>query len=122
MGESLNPKIIPTAGRVVYYKLSQQDAEQINKRRDDASRNLTKIKEESIGYQAHVGNTTKEGDICVMIVTAVWSDTCTNGKVLLDGNDDFWATSCNQGELPGNWDWMPFQKASALNSQSAVKI
>lgn len=112
-------KIIPTKGRVVYFKLSQQDADAINKRREDVSRNLETIRESSVGYQAHIGNPVQAGEICVMIITAIWSDDCINGKVLLDGNDDYWATSVNRGEGEHQWDWMPFQKASASNSQSA---
>jgi len=44
------------------------------------------------------------------LVTAVWSPTLVNLKVMLDGNDDLWVTSRPQGEKPGYWDWMPFQK------------
>ncbi len=102
--------LTPTKGRIVLFKLSAEDADSINKRYDDASRNLQSIRENSNGYQAHFGNRVKAGDQCVMIVTAIWSDTCINGKVLLDGNDDLWVTSVNKGEGEHQWDWMPFQK------------
>lgn len=106
------PVVKPTVGRIVYYKISAQDAEEINRRRDDFNANKaeTKLENWQKGAQAHVGNAVSEGQIYAMIIVAVWSDECINGKVFLDGNDDFWALSRNKGEGNGNWDWMPFQK------------
>ncbi len=39
------------------------------------------------------------------MIVRVWSDTCVNLKVLVDGNFDFWVTSASQGDGPRNWNW-----------------
>jgi hypothetical protein len=39
------------------------------------------------------------------IITAVWSDTCVNLKVLLDGEFNLWVTSAPQGEGARQWSW-----------------
>ena len=101
-------KIIPTVGRIVYYKLSTQDAEEINKRRSDYAQNDKSVW--PMGAQAHVGNHVEAGEIVPMIVVAVWENELVNGHVFLDGSDTLWVTSRPKGEEPGNWDWMPFQK------------
>ncbi len=111
------PKIVPTVGRMVYYKLSQQNAESINKCLYDAQQNMEKIRADSLGYQVHVGNEAKEGQVLPMTIVAVWSDTCINGKVFLDGNDDLWVTSVVLGEDNGQWDWMPYQKGQAKKTE-----
>lgn len=39
-------------------------------------------------------------------IVAVWSDTCVNLKVQVDGNhSDLWITSSTQGDKEGNWNW-----------------
>lgn len=98
--------MIPTPGRIVEYTLSAQDAEQVNKRRVDAQRNLPKIREDSIGYVLHVGNSVAEGDNYPMVIVRCWGDTeqsSVNGQVLLDGADTLWATSVSQGDGPRHW-------------------
>lgn len=39
------------------------------------------------------------------IITAVWSDTCVNLKVILDGENNLWKTSAPLGELENQWSW-----------------
>lgn len=81
-------KIIPTVGRVVYYKPTEKDP-------------------------FH-----NSAEILPAIITAVFSDEMINVKVINDGDQDFWKTSIKIGQEKGQWDWMPFQKQSASNSQS----
>lgn len=100
--------MIPTAGRIVHYTLSEQDAEQINKRRKDAAANRTQIAEDAIGYVAHVGNVAEVGQVFPMLITRAWGDTpasCVNGQVFLDGNDVLWATSVAVGDGPRTFAW-----------------
>lgn len=97
----------PTIGRIVHYKLTNIDAEQINRRRvaQPASPEWPK------GAVAHSGNSVSEGDVFPMIITRIFDPetkgSAVNGQVLLDGNDTFWATSRKEGDEAGNWFWPP---------------
>lgn len=78
----------PTIGRIVHYFPTQ--AEQ------DALRLL--------------GN--NASSVMAAVVVAVWSPTCINAKVLVDGkNPDLWKTSINKctgatiEDKSGKWDW-----------------
>ena len=101
--------MIPTPGRTVEYTLNFHDAEAINRRRKDTTRNIAKIREDALGYVAHVGNDVREGDTYPMVIVRVWGgdspteQTAVNGQVLLDGTDTYWATSRNQGGAAGQW-------------------
>lgn len=101
---------IPTIGRVVHYRLSTQDIEQINRRRTNSKSIADRIPENRwpAGAQAHIGNEAKEGDVFPMLIVKCWGDTATssvNGQVFLDGNDVFWATSRSVGNQPGTFSW-----------------
>lgn len=98
----------PTIGRIVRYRLTAADAEKINKRRRDAFEHITEHRERADGSQVHVGNRASEGQEVVMVIVAAHGDqpdSYVNGKCLLDGNDDYWATSVKVGEGPGTWSW-----------------
>ena len=92
---------------IVNYKLSAENAEHINRRRTTSVSIAARIKEKiwPIGAQAHIGNESREGQILPMVIVGIWSDTCVNGQVFLDGNDSFWITSAQQGNAPGNWNY-----------------
>ncbi len=98
-----------TIGRIVRYILSEQDAEQINRRRVAG---VGHGENWPAGAQAHVGNQVVAGDEVPMIVTAVFegSSPSVNGKCFLDGNDSFWATSRPEGTGRGMWSWPVRQK------------
>lgn len=111
---------IPTVGRIVHYRLSADDAVQINRRRTTSSAIASRIKQSVVdqdggfvtgwplGAQAHIGNEAKEGDVRPMLIVQTWGDTptsCVNGQVFLDGNDVLWATSVSVGEGPRTWSW-----------------
>ncbi len=103
-----------TPGRIVLYVLSEQDAEEINRRRT----NPESIRERHVrgvwpaGAQAHIGNPVEPGQTYPAIVVRVWDaggdiNPAINLKVLLDGNDDYWARSRLPNELKteGTWHW-----------------
>lgn len=107
----------PTIGRIVTYRLTEEQAAAINKRRSDfATLGREKLKDDSwsFGAQAHVGNAVQGGECYPLIITRVWpgSDS-VNGQVLLDGTDALWVTSateCSDGPestmpAPGHWMW-----------------
>lgn len=104
---------VPSIGRIVFYKLTEHDADAINRRRSDAEANRALIATDALGYVAHVGNAVAEGDVFPMTIVRVWGDQPTsavNGQVTLDGNDTFWATSRVQGDGEGKWAWPVFTR------------
>lgn len=108
-----------TIGRTVHYKLSENDAAQINRRRTTgksiAERMQMLVHTTSdekalawpVGAQAHIGNSASEGDVVPLVVVKVWSPTTCNGQALLDGNDVLWVSSAVEGSEPGTWAWPP---------------
>jgi hypothetical protein len=101
---------VPTIGRIVHYRLSEQDADAINRRRADAYRNRAEIAESAVGYVAHSGNSAAAGDVYPMVVVRAWggeADSHVNGQVLLDGNDTLWVTSVTAGDGPRSFFWPP---------------
>lgn len=100
--------MIPSPGRTVAYTLTEQDAEQINRRRRHARASDAASGES--GVVIHVGNDAHEGDVYPMVIVRCWGNSessAVNGQVLLDGNDTFWATSRGQGDGPGRWHEFP---------------
>jgi len=115
---------IPSIGRIVHYRLSAQDAIEINRRRTTGYKIQERMKEQRVavpgggpdvavygwpeGAQAHIGNDVKEGDVFPMLIVRVWGtdpSSSVNGQVYLDGNDVYWATSRSCGDQSGQWVW-----------------
>ena len=69
----------PTVGRIVYYYPTKEEQELMN------------------NYQT----------VAPAIITAVWSDSCVNLKVMYDGNFNAWKTSVYQSlnKAPSSWNW-----------------
>lgn len=82
----------PTIGRFVHYALSDQDAEAILLRR---------------GGTGLGGNAAVAGDVYPAVVVRTFGGGAVNLKVLLDGEDSYWATSRVEGDEPGQWVWPP---------------
>jgi hypothetical protein len=108
----------PTLGRIVHYKLTAGDVEQINRRREDfhAFNRANRASAASPGYfpgrsghVGHFGNEVTEGDVYPATVVRIFSpgSTTVNLQVQLDGNDTYWATSRPEGDEPGQWSWPP---------------
>ena len=76
----------PTIGRIVRYRTTEEDRESMRKNHQNVQEELPAI------------------------IVAVWSDTCVNLKVLLDGEGDMWVTSSSQGNDEMNWNWFEIKK------------
>lgn len=96
-----------TIGQIVHYTLSEQDAEQINRRRGDYTVVATQESGGETGFQAHVGNYVIAGEVYPAVVVRVFGEQGVNLQVFLDGNDSYWATSRSEGEGPNTWSWPP---------------
>lgn len=85
----------PSVGRIVHYMLTEKDAAEITRRRTDGPSIAARISEGKwpIGAQAHVGNPVSAGEVFPMVIVRVWDSEVgnVNGRVLLDGSDEFWA-------------------------------
>lgn len=105
------PSQTPAIGRIVHYRLSEEAAQQINRRRTDGASILARMRETPpswpAGSQAHIGNEAEAGQTFPMVLVKVWSDAKVNGQVLLDGNDVYWATSVSEGVGVGEYSWPP---------------
>ena len=108
----------PTIGRIVIYRLSNQDAEAMERRRTTGASIAERIKKNTpdsscwpLGAQAHIGNPLYEGAEVPMVIIRVWPDEFgtgipgVNGQAFLDGNDSLWVTSVKEGNEPGTWHW-----------------
>jgi hypothetical protein len=108
-------------GRMVSYRLSQKNADDINKRRIDAITHMQDHRDNSNGVIVHYGNRVAAGQPFPMIITAVHSVSAglVNGHVILDGNDSLWAISVFEDvtglEGPGSWSWPIFIPESVLS-------
>lgn len=90
-------------GRIVHFKLTAKEVERINTRRDDARDG--QAGQQKTGFQVHVGNEVREGDVLPMLIVRVWEGDMVNGQVFLDGNDTLWVTSIHEGSEAGQYSW-----------------
>lgn len=81
----------PSIGRIVLYRLTEDDAQQVTQQR---------------AHTGTTGNPAEAGQqYPAVIVQIFYADAC-NLRVLLDGQDPpLWATSRSVGEGPGTWAW-----------------
>ena len=110
-------------GRIVYFVFNEQAAAEVMRRRTTA-KSIADRMHTSVpsvqgdapsiygwpaGAQAHIGNDIKAGDIYPAMVVRVWGESgCSNLRVILDGSDDYWATSINYDaeKRAYSWHWM----------------
>ena len=102
----------PPIGRIVHYRLTADQAAQINLRRTNSTSIMERIKVLAwpLGAQAHMGNDAHEGDTFPALIVRTWVGGPTSAvqlQVFLDGNDVLWATSVSVGDGPGTWSWPP---------------
>lgn len=98
--------MIPTLAQIVYYTLSEHEAHEVNRRRQDAWAKIEYHRTEKTGVQVHVGNAAHEGDVFPMLIVKTFNPVDggpVNGQVFLDGNDTLWVTSRVEGTTPGTW-------------------
>lgn len=82
---------VPDIGRIVRYRLTEEDVRQINRRRTSSQSIRDRINEGKwpLGAQAHMGAEVNVGDELPLIITEVKPLTIC-GQVLLNGNDVLW--------------------------------
>jgi hypothetical protein len=101
-----------TTGRIVYFVFDEQSAKEVMRRRTDGAAIATRMKQDPplwpAGAQAHIGNPVTAGAICPAMVVAVAGGDVVNLKVMLDGADEYWATSVHYDadQLQRSWHWM----------------
>jgi hypothetical protein len=104
----------PTVGRIVLYKLTEDQAKEVNRRRTNETTIAKMITEEKwpLGAQAHIGNFVYTGFQYPMIIVSVWKGDIyrVNGQVFLDGNDVLWVLSVKEGTENGEWSWPTINK------------
>lgn len=115
--------IVPTLGRIVYFKLANWHAEEINRRRKHGAESLDYHRWKKNGTMVHCGNAVAAGQVVPAMIVAVWGNTPTcavNLKLFLDGSDAHWITSVSVGEKDGDYHWMPFQVGQAKAAAAAA--
>ena len=74
----------------------------------------------TVGRVVYFNNGTKEHPkLLASIISFVWSETCVNLMVIDPDGCPSGRTSVLLGSDGNQWDWMPYQKNAATNSQSA---
>jgi len=91
-------------GRIVHYVVGESDVEQIKHIKGEAH---------ARGDKSVSCNTPTAGEHLPMMITRVWNKETgyVNGKVFLDGNFDYWATSRNFSAEPQSATWHWIEKA-----------
>jgi hypothetical protein len=90
--------MIPAIGRIVHYTLSDHDVQSISQRRLEARGRMG----------VELGNPVHEGDVFPAMITRVWDDPASERSVVqlqvfLDGSDQVWVSSVEQGTGPRKW-------------------
>ncbi|MEV3981744.1 hypothetical protein [Nonomuraea sp. NPDC049758] len=104
---------VPTLGRIVHDQLTDEDADAINRRRDDYEafqRGRTPALPGQTGrdgHFAHVGSRVMAGDVFPAMVVRTSGTGHANLQVHVDGNDTYWVTGRIEGGQPGTWHWPP---------------
>lgn len=87
----------PTIGRIVHYRLSD----------DDAARIIEMGNRPLPDGRSPLHNASRPGDMYPAIIVRVWDDGSVNARVFLDGELTLWVTSRHEGDEPGTWSWPP---------------
>ena len=96
-------------GRIVYFMFGAQSATAVNERRRDVESSTGVLfRKAKSGVVMHTGSMVFAGDILPAMVTRVRSNGVVNLKVMLDGNDTYWATEVpyDVGKHLDTWHWM----------------
>ena len=81
----------PTVGRIVHYRFSDEEIEDVNNVKDFGYVNFNDVVDREYA----------------MIIVSVWTPECVSGQVFLDGDIFYHAKSVYLGDKPGQWSWPP---------------
>lgn len=89
-------------GDTVLYRITQEDADQINRRRADAAANMPVIRHSKTGYMAHYGLEVTAGHQLPAFIICI-DNQVADLQVGLPGNDILWAPRRREGDGLGLW-------------------
>lgn len=116
--------MIPTIGRIVFYRMAPWVAAEINARR---KRQFSKSHDPAApaGYERlSRGNGVGPGQLYPAMIVAVWGDTpdsAVNLQVFLDGNDTEWVTSVCVGTRDHSYEWPVVAKPAEAPKPEAAQ-
>ena len=58
-----------------------------------------------------------DGETKAAIVTKVWSTTIVNLQIFDGNGTSYPMVAVSNGQLLGNWDWMPYQKGQVAKTE-----
>ncbi|MEU1284922.1 hypothetical protein [Kitasatospora sp. NPDC005856] len=91
----------PTIGRIVHYRLSEQDQQRITAQQN---RPLP-------DGRSPLANSSQAGAVFPAVIVRIWNNNpdapLCNLHVLLDGELTLWVTSRAEGAEQGTWTWPP---------------
>jgi hypothetical protein len=99
----------PSIGRIVHYRLSEEDVRHIMRRRTtpDAIRKRVIEDRWPLGAQAHVGEPVEVGQVVPVLIVKTWSGDTISGRAFLDGSDELALHGVVSGDSLGTWFWPP---------------
>lgn len=98
----------PMIGRIVHYKLSGEDVEDIIARR--------RWCKDAFGSEIH------PGDVVAALVSGVNYGSSVNLRLFMDGSDFYWVTSRHEGTCPGQWRWPEMMSVSETEQLAALTM
>lgn len=90
-------------GTIVHYRISQNDVAAIQQ-------NRKAFLQASLDPLAH-GNDVTKGEVYPAVIVREFGSDQVSLKVLLDGPDEFWATSKSMGDSEGQWQWADYTQS-----------
>lgn len=99
-----------TIGRIVHYRLTQQDIHQIQQMKAQFR------KVDGLDYLTQGSSDIRQGEVFPAIVVNAFGRDQANLQVFVDGPVPLWVTSKNSGDSEGQWQWPQYSEAGMQGS------